>query len=64
MSVPLDRPYTHHKPTCERRVRAVGRMLDSRASSPLCVPVAVIVVGGLLVALTVLNIVMVLSDLF
>lgn len=51
------------KPACARRVHAVDRMLSDRQSSALCVPIAVIGIGGLLIALAALNFVMVLADL-
>jgi hypothetical protein len=44
-------------------VHSVDRMLNDRQLSALCVPMAVIVIGGLLIALAALNVVIVLAVL-
>jgi hypothetical protein len=62
----MARPMTYrtvHLDSGARLARAVDRALDRRADCPICVPPAVLIVGALMVALAVLNMLMVLTDL-
>jgi|KBSMisStandDraft_5_1062788.scaffolds.fasta_scaffold5438289_1 hypothetical protein len=63
MAAPLAVGHPHIKPDRERRIRGVGNMLGRRTVGQVCVPPAVLIAAGVLVFLTLFNVVVLLANL-